>query len=105
MKIQVKNLLQGWSNVFLENFNLLSEDLKIKSETKLAICEQCSVRSGLVCSSLIEDESIIDFNYEGEQRFKGHKYKGCSCPIYAKSLSDSQCPLGKFENLKYEKNN
>jgi hypothetical protein len=93
---QINDIFTGWGNYFLDQFNLLSPELKLKAENKLSICHNCIVRTDKYCDSSKSDIAVKDFMYNGEDRTKGSYYFGCGCPLDKKALSDSKCPIGKF---------
>lgn len=69
-------------------------------EQKKQICKSCPLNYNNICSPTRSGEAVIDFIYNGRQRYKGQVYSGCSCPLEAKWANPkSQCPIGKFEGL------
>lgn len=62
----------------------------------MEICNQCPLNINGICSKNIYGEAIKDFTYMNSRRHKGESFPGCGCPLKAKVLSDSKCPLGKF---------
>ena len=104
--IQLNQIIEGWGNLALDNFNLLNDELKKVSEDRFLICDGCPLRDGNRCSTDKEGEALTTFTYKatGEQRVQGIKYKGCGCNLHAKVLcKDCQCPLGKW--LEYDNRN
>ena len=84
---QVKEILTGWGNVFLNEFNSLNPNTKAEAERRLKICESCPVRSGRVCSKMKEGNNVIT----------NQLTVGCGCNLRAKAASPaSKCPLGKW---------
>jgi hypothetical protein len=83
-------ILEGWANVVKDNFNAVDPQTKKKSEKRLLICNECSMRQGNMCSPYI-------FGYHVTTN---ERKNGCGCNISAKSLSyKSICPLGKWEQV------
>lgn len=75
--------------------------MKPLAKIKEDICKVCPLNTNSICNPTREGESVVDFVYNGKDRFKGQLYRGCSCALRAKWANpDSQCPLGKFEGLK-----
>lgn len=62
----------------------------------MEICNQCPLNVDGVCSKNVFGEVVRDFVYKDGLRHKGQSMRGCGCPLKAKVLSDSPCPLGKF---------
>lgn len=76
----MKNIIQGWSNLFL---GLKTKEAKKKAE----ICLECeSIQHGKY--EIIKDNKI--------QQIAGAMCGECKCPLSAKLRSDSVCPLKKF---------
>lgn len=89
---QLKEILNGWVNIFKKDDDL--ETLKNKRKSK---CDGCPLNKNNICSKHLTAEVIEDFIYNGETRVKGQIVKGCGCPLKAKQASvDSQCPLNKW---------
>lgn len=97
---ELKYIAQGYIN-YIDGKISKGDDLikKYKSDLKLEKCLKCSLYLNDVCDSNKEDVVVCDFEYKGEMIKKGEVKKGCGCFIPAKILSDSKCPLGKFEDL------
>lgn len=86
MKI-IKDILQGWGNLVLSQFNMLDEQTKEKSELRLYNCHFCHLREGNTCSP----------RKKGKHIESGQLVYGCGCNIAAKSLApEAKCPLGKW---------
>lgn len=94
---KLKNILIGWMRLGLDEFNLLSDELKELSDQRIGICTGCSLREGNSCSTEKSGKAIKSLEYEDEQRYKGIVYSGCGCLLDAKTLvDDEKCPLGKW---------
>ena len=85
--MSLKNILDGWGNWVLQNFNLLGPEIEKISKARLIICDVCDIRIGNLCSSKKQGINI-----------KNKKtVSGCGCLIPQKTLSpSSKCPLGKW---------
>lgn len=91
----IKNIIEGWANYVKDRFDALPDDIKYLSEARLVMCDGCEIRSGGSC----------DPSKSGKHIVTGETASGCGCHIAAKSMSpSSQCPLGKWETIKMEKN-
>jgi hypothetical protein len=93
---KLAEIISGWTNRTLQEFNLLDEEIRIEGERRLTVCNDCPMRVGNSCSPNNRGEAVRDFLYisNNEQRVKGVMYPGCGCNIYAKTVSPlSQCPL------------
>lgn len=94
---KLQEILSGWANEIKDNFNKLPEEIKKLSEERLLICNTCDVRKNEVCSSSNKGVAVKSFMYGKKLREKGTIYKGCGCPLKAKTKSvTSVCPLGKW---------
>lgn len=100
--MKINNIIAGFSNRMLDKFNKLDEHTKELSQKKLEICKSCPLSGKSRCLSSKSGECVESFYYEDEDedRFKGEVYSGCGCYKIEKSMSKSQCPLGKWENIK-----
>lgn len=84
----ISNILRGWGNLILDEFDLLSPELKDLAERRLKICDSCEIRTDNKC-----DKRKKGINIE-----TGQLVKGCSCNLSAKCLDpDSECPLAKWK--------
>lgn len=84
---QIGEILTGWSNVFLQEFDLLNPVTKAEAERRLKICDTCPFRVNRVCSKMKEGKNIIT----------NEVVTGCGCNIKAKTVSPkSVCPAGKW---------
>ncbi len=94
---KLKEILNGWTNLALDELDLLDEDIKQEGERRAEICNSCPMRTGNTCDPNKVLPAIKDFVYNSEPRFKGKIYRGCGCPLKPKVLSTkSQCPIGNF---------
>ena len=91
MKMELGEIAKGFKYYIFKD-----EAIEGSAQAKLNQCEHCPLRNQFDCSRTREAEAIRNFNYKGEPRFKGIKYKGCGCVIAIKVRSNSKCPLGKF---------
>lgn len=95
--MSLSNIITGWANLTLDQFNLLDEKTKAEGEKRLLLCNGCSMRVNNTCSKKRKKPAVIDFEYKGEQRTQGTEYNGCGCNLSAKTLDpDSACPIGKW---------
>lgn len=93
----INEILTGWANSFLDEFNLLPENIKQMSENRLSICNSCPLRTEHRCDNKKEGRVIQTFMYKNQKREIGEIHSGCGCPLNQKSFSpNSQCPLNKF---------
>jgi len=82
-----KQILEGWGNKILDEFNLLDEDTKRMARQRLEVCNTCKVRIKNSCST--KKQTI--------HRKTGQLVGGCGCNIAAKTLSpSSECPAAKW---------
>jgi len=94
---KLKQILEGWTNLALNELDLLDEDTKKEGERRAEICDSCPIRTEGFCDPSKSLPAVKDFVYNSEQRFKGRMYQGCGCPLKPKVLSPkNQCPIGKF---------
>lgn len=81
MKLEVSNIAQGVKEKIKEKLGLADTATLILSERKLAVCNGCE--------------------YKGfEKIFKTEVCNNCGCILSLKVLSDSNCPLNKWDNIK-----
>tara|TARA_R110000868_G_scaffold14414_2_gene67056 strand:+ start:47452 stop:47787 length:336 start_codon:yes stop_codon:yes gene_type:complete len=103
---QIKQILNGWANLALDQLELLPEGLKKESENRFEICDKCPLRDNNRCDPNKTGQAVKTFLYiaTAEQRIEGSEYKGCGCNLSAKVVAgNSQCPLGKW--LEYDSRN
>lgn len=84
MKINPRNIAEGWWNLWLSKRGTLDSETQQLADARLAICLQCPVRDGNTCSSRIKawakDRTV---------------FSGCNCPVTAKCMSPNEsCPGG-----------
>ena len=99
---ELKNIIKGGCNYIINESGILDSDSiikKYKADLKLKKCLSCSLYDNDVCNDKKEEIVVCDFEYKGENRKKGEVKKGCGCFIPMKILSNSKCPIGKFENI------
>ncbi len=99
----IKNIFLGWTNLTLEHLNTLDPIIKDLGETRLLMCDSCTLRSGNTCDPTKKGKVLKDFEYNAftgvQLRLRGIEYTGCGCNIQAKALAPtSQCPLNKWSN-------
>lgn len=97
--VQLTQILKGWANLALDEFNLLPQEIKDMAEERFSICNVCPMRTNNTCSGKRKNEAVKDFYYHAkkEQRFEGQMYTGCGCNLSAKpTVVAAQCPLGKW---------
>lgn len=94
---KLKEIKDGWINHFKDLLGNLDPEIKKEAEKRIAICEECPIRSNFICDPKKKGKAEKNLIYNGVKRTKGLFYKGCGCPIKAKAKSpDSLCPLGKW---------
>jgi hypothetical protein len=87
MIVQLKHIINGWSNYLLHHANLLSKDIQKKGEDRFNICLNCEIRVNNICA---KSKKGIDVKTQEEKN-------GCGCVLYAKVLvEDAACPLNKW---------
>lgn len=83
--INIFNIVKGWTNVLLDEFNALPPYIKELSTERQRVCQNCPLHSKGVCSTKLSVK-------KGKE-----KIKGCGCPIIAKSMVlNEECPLDKW---------
>jgi hypothetical protein len=61
------------------------------------ICNSCPLNVKGVCSKNKTGKAVTTFVYQGEIRQINLEYKGCGCPLKAKTMNpESHCPIGKW---------
>ncbi len=86
--MDLKGILKGWANVVKDEFGLLSPELQQLSETRLKICDNCTVRDNNSCSRRRQTTHVDT----------GEMVYGCGCNIAAKTtLPEKECPAGKWK--------
>lgn len=91
----ISNILTGWGNRILDEFNILSPLLKSKAEERLLICDTCPMRVNNKCAKTKKGINIET----------GIETNGCGCNLSAKSLDpNSQCPLAKWKSYEVPTN-
>lgn len=101
------DILSGWGNLALHQFDMLDVHIKEQAEERLNICDECPIRINNTCSTTNKGPAIKNFTYDSavftENRIEGTLYNGCGCNIYAKCCSPNvQCPLGKWDKMKLD---
>lgn len=83
----VKEIIEGWANLTLDELGLLDQDIKEVAEYRLAHCTTCTMRVGNSCSRSKEGINVKTLELK----------KGCGCNLSAKTKSpSSKCPLSKW---------
>ena len=97
----IGNILEGWGNSIKNKFGLLNNpELKLKSEKRLLICDECPLRDNNTCSRNRTGVVVKTFTYLNENRIKGQIVRGCGCNLASKSLCNlCACPLGKWIDI------
>ena len=89
---KLAEIYDGWKNDAFPTDEIIE-----MADNRAMICASCPLNINNVCSTSVEGEAVTDFVYQGAQRTKGTKYKGCGCPLSKKTKStNSKCPLGKW---------
>tara|TARA_B110000008_G_C16624749_1_gene426009 strand:+ start:212 stop:472 length:261 start_codon:yes stop_codon:yes gene_type:complete len=84
---RITDIINGWANLGLDQFNLLDDDIKNISATRLEICNVCPIRQNNTCSTKLHGTNVKT----------GEVAHGCGCNLSAKTLvKGSECPLGKW---------
>ncbi len=79
---QIRQILEGWTNSFLDKINLLPEDKKKVAESRLKTCLGCPIRTNDICDPK-----------KGSVDMDGKKFNGCGCFIEKKVMCmDCDCP-------------
>ena len=84
------------------------------AQLRIDKCNKCPLKkdtsilgiSTTICDTETFGEVVVDFFYKeiNQYRKKGDTYRGCGCSLALKPFSqDTQCPLGKWEDLLAEK--
>ena len=81
MKVDVNNLAKGIKESIKKKLGVADSATLILSEKRLAVCDSC------------EENQF-------EKMFQANTCKNCGCILSLKALSDSNCPLNKWEHLK-----
>ncbi len=85
MKIEPKKIIDGWFNLALSKFKLLSEQKQLNAEARFTHCNSCKMRDGNVCSPARTLPHVIT----------KIQTPGCGCNLSAKVMSGkSECPIG-----------
>lgn len=84
--INIKNVAIGWGRWL--KLLPVSKEVHDESERRLLICEVCDFAKP---SEFLEDIG------DGMESVKSMYCSKCMCPCHQKSLTDEQCPLGKWE--------
>lgn len=93
---KLAEIYEGWKNDAFPTPEIIE-----LAEKRADKCAGCPLNINNQCNGGTEGEAVVDFVYQGKQRTKGTKYKGCNCPISKKTKSpNSKCPLGKWEDVK-----
>ena len=86
----LKEILDGWGNFAKDKLKLLNPEIKELAKKRMLVCNFCDIRSFAICNPTKSGINVIT----GELKF------GCGCALPPKTLSpDSNCPLGKWNNL------
>jgi hypothetical protein len=84
---QINEILTGWANLIKNGFNMLNDEYKELSASRLLICHTCDMRMGSICNPTKVSKHIVT----------GNLTRGCGCNIAAKSMGPKgKCPLGKW---------
>ena len=84
--MKIKQIVQGWTNDYLDDLGLLSVEIQEIANKRLSVCNNCKVRTDDIC-----DESKADWNNIGMF------YRGCGCHLVKKAKSPaSECPGDKW---------
>ena len=84
---KIKEIIEGWGNMFWQNFESMAPELQERYDTRLSVCHDCKIRTGFMC-----DPTKTGTNVE-----TGKISRGCGCHLRAKAMSpSSKCPLGKW---------
>lgn len=84
-----RDMAEGYGNLYKAKTgaNGISAEAEKLAAERMAICNTCPVRTGLLCNPF----------KHGPHAVTGEKTFGCGCPLPAKTRSkDSKCPLGKW---------
>jgi hypothetical protein len=99
MGVSFSDMYEGWRNILIEKIN--NKDMGPVVGKKMKICAECKLLTKiLTCDPFKTEYPPIDFYYGQEWRESSKKYKGCGCYIPAKARSKSECPLGKWRDVK-----
>ena len=80
MKLELSNLAQGIKEKIKEKLGVADNATLILSEKRQSVCQGCEHK-------------------KFEKIFQADVCNDCGCILTLKALSDSQCPLGKWDNL------
>jgi hypothetical protein len=69
----LKDVFVGWGNFLKNNIGILNPKIVKEGERRLLICQNCPIRLNNMCGL-------------------------CGCFLPAKVVSDSNCPLGKWDS-------
>lgn len=84
---KINEILEGWGNVMLDQFNAVDPVTKALAKKRMEICNECDMRVFNTCNPAKTGINIINKK----------PTRGCGCNISAKTLSpQSQCPLSKW---------
>lgn len=85
--IKPSEIIDGFTNLFKNQFDLLSPELKELSSKRYHHCYSCTLR----------DNNTCDKQKSGKNVLTGEIKNGCGCNLAAKTKSpDSRCPLDKW---------
>ena len=85
--MQINQIIEGWGNLVKDKLNLLHPPIKAVAESRLKICDACSIRKNNICDT---NQTITNIQTK-------KLVKGCGCNIAAKTLAmAAQCPAGKW---------
>lgn len=84
---KVNDILDGFSKLFLEGFNILDKETRDLANTRYRHCMTCTMRNNNTCSTKKTGIDILS----------GEAKTGCGCNLAAKTkLRSSTCPLSKW---------
>ena len=89
---KMSQILEGWGrHIAYAWFNIYNEERKQIMETRLEICDTCSIRTERLC-----DETKLETH-----PITGELERGCGCSIQAKAfvMENNVCPLAKWPEI------
>lgn len=90
LKLNLKQIAEGWGNHFLDKLNLLDPEKKRIAETRMVICENCPIKKDNICDPDTSGTSM-----------DGTKFRGCGCFVDKKVLCmDCECPGSYWKPVK-----